>query len=113
MPHFIIDCSAEIAHEYNEAYLFQELQKVAEASALFNPHDIKVRMNAYPVSTVGGVVDTPFIHVFAHIMSGRTVAQKADLSQRIVERLTALFPAVPHIAMNVYEFEAASYCKRV
>src|SRR5210317_592474 len=112
MPHFIIDCSAEVAAEYNEVYLFQELHKVAEATALFNPQDIKVRMNAFAISTVGGLVDTPFIHVFAHIMSGRTVAQKADLSQRIVERLTALFPAVPNIAMNVYEFEAASYCKR-
>ncbi|MCP3427342.1 5-carboxymethyl-2-hydroxymuconate Delta-isomerase [Opacimonas viscosa] len=112
MPHFIIECTAEIAAEYNEDFLFQELHKVAQATELFNPQDIKVRMNAYPTSTVGGIVNSPFIHVFAHIMSGRTVLQKAELSKAIVHRLTELFPEVPHIAMNVYEFEAASYCKR-
>lgn len=112
MPHFIIDCTAEIAAQYNEAFLLQEVHEVANSTKLFNPQDIKVRMHAYPISTVGGIVDTPFIHVFAHIMSGRSIAQKAELSQRIVQRLTTLFPTVPNIAMNVYEFEAASYCKR-
>lgn len=112
MPHFIIDCTSEVAGEYKEEFLFQELHKVAEATQLFNPQDIKIRFNPYCVSMVGGQLNAPFIHVFAHIMSGRTLLQKADLTQKLVDCLTTLFPNVPNIAMNIYEFEAASYSKR-
>ena len=60
---------------------------------------------------VGGGEDD-FIHVFAHIMQGRTVEQRADLSRRIVGELAAMFPDVHWIATNIAEFEKATYVNR-
>jgi 5-carboxymethyl-2-hydroxymuconate isomerase len=53
-----------------------------------------------------------FIHVFAHIMQGRTTEQKANLSRAIVSKLVTLFPEISNIAMNISDFEKATYCNR-
>ena len=46
-------------------------------------------------------------------MDGRTTAMKKALSQAVVDRLIELYPDVPNIAMNVWEFEKATYTKRL
>ncbi|WP_223671185.1 tautomerase family protein [Kangiella shandongensis] len=53
-----------------------------------------------------------FMHVFAHIMQGRSVEQRQQLSQSVVKVLSELFPEVQAIAMNVYEFEKNTYRNR-
>ncbi|MFT7287798.1 MAG: 5-carboxymethyl-2-hydroxymuconate isomerase [Halieaceae bacterium] len=53
-----------------------------------------------------------FIHVFAHIMQDRREEQKAGLSKNIITRLVEFFFGVPNIAINVSEFEKATYCNR-
>lgn len=45
-------------------------------------------------------------------MQGRTTEQKANLSEQIVNKLVDLFPDVPNIAMNISDFEKATYCNR-
>jgi 5-carboxymethyl-2-hydroxymuconate isomerase len=45
-------------------------------------------------------------------MEGRNDEQKSDLSKKIVQRLTTMFPTVPNIGANVIEFEIANYCNR-
>jgi 5-carboxymethyl-2-hydroxymuconate isomerase len=83
----------------------------AEATGLFDPRDIKVRVRTYGDSTVArGTSD--FIHVFAYVMEGRSVAQRAALSRRIVGELPRLCPEVPVISMSVPKFEKATYCNR-
>ena len=42
--------------------------------------DIKVRINPYKEFLVGNKTDN-FIHIFAHVMQGRTTEQKAELSK--------------------------------
>jgi 5-carboxymethyl-2-hydroxymuconate isomerase len=54
-----------------------------------------------------------FIHVFAHIMEGRTTLQKAELSKQVVTNLVTLFRQVSNTAMNVSDFEKATYANRV
>ncbi len=108
MPHFILDCTANIMKLQDPKQVMDEVYTTALASDLFTPEDIKVRMNPYTHSLVlGGVHD--FIHVFAHIMEGRTEEQKAALSKQIVLKLNSLFPEVPIITMNVREFEHSNY----
>ena len=53
-----------------------------------------------------------FIHVFANIMEGRSTEQKADLSNKVVQKLTSMFPHISKIAMNVRDFDKATYCNR-
>lgn len=111
MPHFVVDCSAEILQHHSEEAIAQQLHQVAVASGLFDLADIKVRLNPYAKYLVGGKPE-PFIHVFASIMQGRTIEQRAALSRAVVEKLVGLFPQVPNIAMNISEFEKATYCNR-
>lgn len=111
MPHFVVDCSQGILRQHGEEDILARLHRVATATGLFDEADIKVRVNPYAVHAVGGGRDD-FIHVFAHIMQGRTVAQRADLSRRIVGELAAMFPDVRWIAANIAEFEKATYVNR-
>ena len=105
MPHFVVDCSVEILESHSEEYIAEQIHLVAVASDLFDIGDIKVRINPYSQYSVGGKREL-FIHVFSSIMQG------AKLSQSVVERLVAMFPHVPNIAMNISEFEKAAYCNR-
>lgn len=92
MPHFIIDCSKDILSTTTEKEVNTKVHQTAAASGLFDKADIKVRMRPFENYTVGGSDQTPFIHVFAYIMEGRTTKQKANLSKSIVKELKSLFP---------------------
>lgn len=111
MPHFVVDCAAEVLDTQSEEEVIAQVHQVANASALFKEHDIKVRVNPYTTYSVGNQRE-PFIHVFSSIMQGRTTEQKAALSRAVVQKLTEMFPDVKFIAMNVDDFEAATYCNR-
>ena len=109
MPHFIIECSETVKDTISELDLLKEIHHVANASGLFEEADIKVRMNPYSTYLVGGE-KKDFVHVFASVMGGRSTVQKAELSKAIVHKLKAIFPDIPFIAMNVDDFEKATYC---
>lgn len=111
MPHFIVDCAVEVLESHAEEYIAEQVHLVAVASGLFDIRDIKVRVNPYDKYLVAGKREL-YMHVFASIMQGRTTEQRAALSKAVVERLVDLFPQVPSIAMNVSEFEKATYCNR-
>ena len=111
MPHFIIHCSAEILEPQSEEQLIEQLHTVATDSELFKERDIKVRLQPFTRYSAGNE-RLPFLHVFASIMQGRTDEQKSALSRAVVAKLLTLFPDTPNIAMNVSEFEKASYCNR-
>jgi 5-carboxymethyl-2-hydroxymuconate isomerase len=111
MPHFIIDCSARVLEECSEEQILEQVHAVAHSTGLFDEDDIKVRIHPYQKYLVGGKKED-FIHVFAYIMEGRSTEQKADLSRRVVQKLSSVFPRISKIAMNVYDFEKATYCNR-
>ncbi|NRB37728.1 MAG: 5-carboxymethyl-2-hydroxymuconate Delta-isomerase [Pseudomonadales bacterium] len=108
MPHFLIDCSESIFKFHTEAEIIEKVHLAAKSTELFNENDIKVRVNSFKKYSTGNKVED-FIHVFAHIMEGRTNEQKLDLSKSIVQTLTSMFINVPNIGANVIEFENANY----
>ncbi|TRX52029.1 5-carboxymethyl-2-hydroxymuconate Delta-isomerase [Fulvivirga sp. M361] len=111
MPHFIIDCSEDILQKQSPDDLMQAVYSTAEATGLFSPGDIKVRIRPYAHFIVAGKPDS-FIHVFGYIMEGRTDVQQKDLSTKVVSQLKSIFPLVPVISMNIQEFEKKNYCKK-
>ena len=111
MPHFVVDCSKDILSICNEEEILEQVHKVASDSQLFEENDIKVRVNPFSTYIVGNQKQN-FIHVFTHIMQGRTTEQKAKLSNALVARLCEMFPQVINIAMNVSEFERSTYCNK-
>jgi 5-carboxymethyl-2-hydroxymuconate isomerase len=111
MPHFVVDCSDSILLIQDENIINEQIHMVAHSSGLFEESDIKVRVNPFKTYTVGNIKED-FIHVFSNIMEGRTTEQKAMLSKLIVKKLTEMFPKVRNIAMNVRDFEKATYCNK-
>lgn len=111
MPHFLMDCSESVLKSYDEEFIIEQIHLVANATGLFDENDIKVRLNPFQKYSVGNKREN-FIHVFAHIMQGRTTEQKANLSQQVVTKLVAMFPDIPNVAMNISDFEKATYCNR-
>ena len=111
MPHFITDCSESIFKLRPEESIIENIHLAAKSTGLFSEHDIKVRVHSFnKYSTGNNAVD--FIHVFAHIMEGRTDEQKLNLSKIIVQGLVSIFPTVPNIGTNIIEFENSNYFNR-
>ena len=108
MPHFIIDCSESILKSHSQEEIIEQVHISAISTKLFNKNDVKVRVNIFQKYSTGDNKED-FIHVFANIMEGRTIEQKANLSKTIVKDLSLIFPSVPNIGTNVIEFERATY----
>jgi 5-carboxymethyl-2-hydroxymuconate isomerase len=111
MPHFIIDCSENIIQQKSPDEIMQAVYGVAEATGLFAVDDIKVRLRPYQYFKLGtGKKD--FIHIFGNIMEGRSAEQKANLSKKIIERLSEMFPDISILSINISEFEKATYSNK-
>ena len=111
MPHFVIHCSENVLEHQTAEAIMQAVYEVAEATQLFKEGDIKVRLYPFRYYKLGEN-KKEFFHVFANIMEGRTIAQKANLSQKIIERLNDLFPEIPILSINISEFELATYSNK-
>ncbi|EDP70947.1 putative 5-carboxymethyl-2-hydroxymuconate delta-isomerase [Flavobacteriales bacterium ALC-1] len=112
MPHFVIDCSENILNLNTPESTLYEVHKAAVESNLFDEDDIKVRFNSFNEHYLVGGKKNGFIHVFANIMEGRTTEQKAKLSKEIVGKLKTMFPSIDFIAINIRDFEKATYCNK-
>ena len=111
MPHFIVDCSKNVLAIRSPEEILRGIHDAAEATGLFRKNDLKVRIRPFELF-YNGENNPDFIHVFANILEGRTVEQKANLSKQIVTKLKKMFTDVPIISMNVREFERATYTNR-
>jgi 5-carboxymethyl-2-hydroxymuconate isomerase len=111
MPHFVIDCAQSILIHQTEDQIIERVFHVANETGLFEENDIKIRVNPFAVYSVGNKREE-FIHVFGHIMEGRSVEQRHQLSRNIVNELVSMFPQVAYVAINIAEFEKATYFNR-
>ena len=111
MPHFIIDCSENVFQQKSPDEIMQAVYEAAEATGLFAANDIKVRLRPYRYFKLGED-KKDFIHIFGNVMEGRSTEQKANLSQKIIERLNEMFPGVSILSMNIREFEKATYSNK-
>ena len=111
MPQFVIHCSENVMEHQPAEVIMQAVYEVAEATQLFEEGDIKVRIEPFRYYQLGGN-KKEFIHVFAYIMEGRTTEQKANLSQKIIERLNEMLPEIPILSINISEFEWATYSNK-
>jgi 5-carboxymethyl-2-hydroxymuconate isomerase len=93
MPHFIVECSHDILLQKTPDEILDSIYETADATGLFAPNDIKVRLQPYQYFRLGNGKKN-FLHVFGYIMEGRTTVQKADLSKQISIKLTELLPEI-------------------
>lgn len=111
MPHFIVECSQDILLQKTPDEIMDAIYETADATGLFAPNDIKVRLQPYQYFRLGNGKKN-FLHVFGYIMEGRTTEQKADLSKRISIKLTELLPEISFLSVNISEFEMATYSNK-
>lgn len=111
MPHFIIDCSQDILLQRTPDELMDAVYESADATGLFAPNDIKVRLQPYQYYRLGAGKKN-FLHVFGYIMEGRNTEQKAGLSKQINIRLSELLPDISFLSVNISDFEAATYSNK-
>ncbi|MDR3025874.1 5-carboxymethyl-2-hydroxymuconate Delta-isomerase [Chryseobacterium sp.] len=111
MPHFIIDCSQDILQLRTPEELMDAVYETADATGLFAPNDIKVRLQSYQYYRLGAGKKN-FLHVFGYIMGGRTTEQKAHLSRQISSSLSELLTDISFLSVNINDFEAATYSNK-
>ncbi len=111
MPHLIIECSESVTRMAAPEAIIDTVFAAAESTGLFATSGvggIKVRLESFRhYRNVEG--REHFVHVFGHIMEGRTTEQKAALSTVVVRALKALLPGVEIVSMNVSDFERVTY----
>ncbi|MEC4088462.1 5-carboxymethyl-2-hydroxymuconate Delta-isomerase [Pseudoalteromonas rubra] len=109
MPHLIIEHSAHLNISVSE--LVQAVHRGAERTQLFDPSSIKTRAIAYHDYHLGSD-HRGFIHVQAHIISGRTIAQKQLLSETLLHALNAVVDGEQlHLSVHPYDLEPEIYRK--
>jgi 5-carboxymethyl-2-hydroxymuconate isomerase len=111
MPHFVIECSEDILSVKKPGEIMEAVYEAADATKLFAKDDIKVRLTSYTHYKLGET-KKDFIHIFGHIMEGRSIAQRSGLSTTIIERLQEMFPGISFLSMNIMEFEMATYSNK-
>ena len=112
MPHAIVEFSPLSEIGVREADLLDAVFDGMQASGLFGTEDIKVR--SHPASmTRNGSDNFSFIHIQLRIMPGRTVEQKADLSERVRANVCAMSGQARSTSVEVVDIDRAVYAKTV
>lgn len=111
MPHFVIDCSENILQKTTPDEIMEVVYETANSSGLFAANDIKVRLQPFKYYKLGEN-KKDFLHIFAHIMEGRSVEQKEELSRKIITNLKGILPDIAFLSINIYDFELATYSNK-
>ncbi len=106
MPHCIIEHSDNFDAQVKQ--LMNSVFEGAAASGLFNASDIKTRALSFNHYQVGNKT-SPFIHVAAKILSGRTDQQKHKLSTEILNKIEALQLTEHILTIEVVDIHRASH----
>ncbi|EPJ52485.1 MAG: hypothetical protein OFPI_13490 [Osedax symbiont Rs2] len=108
MPHCIIEHSDDL----DDQQLINAVFEGTLASGLFEEHDIKTRSQAF-IHYQSARSRQSFVHVSAKLLDGRTLQQRAKLSQAILAQLQQLHLSAVSLTVEVLEIETASYAKVV
>ena len=112
MPHCIIEYSKDLENSVKPLALINAVHQGALASQLFDESHIKTRARAYSRYKTG-TGDSRFLHVTAHILSGRNSEQKTKLSRTILSQLESLDLTEVTITVQICDIETGSYSKTV
>ncbi|MCO8168495.1 5-carboxymethyl-2-hydroxymuconate isomerase [Pseudomonas sp. 21LCFQ02] len=111
MPHCTIDCPASLARRVGEQTLLAAVHDAIDASGLFKPGDIKVRLALYEHYRCGTTQDD-FVHVTLALFAGRSAEQRRSLSLATLAALVALLPEVEALSMDVREMPRETFVNR-
>mgnify|MGYP000014377755 CR=1 FL=1 len=108
MPHFIIEHSDNLHIQTEE--LVATIHQAAIGTALFDLTTVKTRANSFQHFQLGNG-KAGFVHVQAHIMSGREVEKKQFLSETLLFALEDLLGCDYQLSVHVYDLLPEVYRK--
>lgn len=110
MPHIVVEYSKNLADKLHESQLLQQLHRVTVESELFSPEAVKSRGIAFSDYVLPHGHDR-FVHVTVSILEGRTVEQRAGLSDALFTLARGLLPVEVMLSVNIHEMDAETYRK--
>jgi len=108
MPHFIIEHSDNLHVQTDE--LVATIHQTAIGTALFDLTTVKTRANAFSHFQLGNG-KAGFVHIQAHIMSGREIEQKQYLCDSLLFALENLLGHDYQLSVHIYDLIPDVYRK--
>ncbi|KKK92252.1 hypothetical protein LCGC14_2704770, partial [marine sediment metagenome] len=108
MPHIIIEHSEDLP--VLPQVLVEKIHNAAFATGLFELPTIKTRAIAYTHYQLGDGKEG-FIHIAVHIMAGRSIEQKQQLSESLLHCLQIYCRDSDSLSVNVHDMEHEIYRK--
>ncbi|MGF1742846.1 5-carboxymethyl-2-hydroxymuconate Delta-isomerase [Vibrio profundum] len=110
MPNLILEYSNSVDERVNVQGLLEDLHQEVLSCGLFEKSSVKSRAIRYHNWLVGEHNDSQdFIHLRIELLEGRSIEQKTDLSQRLINALAELASHVHSLTVDVREMEKASF----
>ena len=108
MPNFIIEYSAPLNKQISDDVLIDKVFAGAKNSGHFPPEAIKLRTEARHSYRLHGK-QKDFLHISAHILSGRTDEQKIEISAAVMAELKSLDLSSVFVSVEVVDIHRASF----
>lgn len=116
MPHCIVEYSKDLEKEIKPSNLIAIVHKGTMASGLFIESHIKSRALSYVDYKTGGP-NLRFIHVTAKIISGRTIDQKIEVSEKIQAEFRRVISekglSKISVTVDIRDLEKETYTKTI
>lgn len=112
MPHFVVDASLDVMAVFRAAGGMRAVHDCAVGTGHFDAKSVKVRCFATDDYLISGERQG-FLHVTAHILSGRDQGTKALIAAAVLECLNGLNLPAASISVDVQDMDRAVYCKKL
>ncbi|MBF7073914.1 5-carboxymethyl-2-hydroxymuconate Delta-isomerase [Glaciecola sp. MH2013] len=108
MPNFIIEHSESLLEQVSLEILQDAVFEGAKNSGHFPPEAIKIRTEGRKHFRLHGQ-QKDFLHIKGHILSGRTDAQKKEISQAVMLPLTQLKLNSVFVSVEIIDIHRESF----
>ncbi|GAC19304.1 5-carboxymethyl-2-hydroxymuconate Delta-isomerase [Paraglaciecola arctica] len=108
MPNFVIEYSGSLTQQIDADTLMDKVFEGAKDSGHFPPEAIKIRIEPRANFRLHDKYKD-FLHVSAHILSGRSDQQKIEISNAVLTPLKTLGLSSVFVSVEVVDIHRASF----
>jgi 5-carboxymethyl-2-hydroxymuconate isomerase len=108
VPNFVIEYSESLTQQIAPDSLMDKVFEGAIASGHFPPEAIKIRVEPRSKFRLHDKY-SDFLHVSAHILSGRTDEQKSEISNAVLEPLKTLGLNSVFVSVEIVDIHRLSF----
>jgi 5-carboxymethyl-2-hydroxymuconate isomerase len=108
MPNFVIEYGESLSQQISPDVLMDKVFEGAKASGHFPPEAIKIRIEPRLNFRLHDKYKD-FLHVSAHILSGRTDEQKSEISEAVLAALKTLGLSSVFVSVEIVDIHRASF----